>query len=93
MAALAVLIFSFVLTGALGLALHRTLGFRVERDDEMRGVDLSEHLETAYDLVARGGRLGVGSAAVHLPDARHHDGHAPSSAIDTLTTPPQGDLA
>ena len=92
-AAVAVLAFSFVLTGALGLALHRTLGFRVDRDDEMRGVDLSEHLETAYDLVARGGRLGVGSAAQHLPDARHHDGHVPSSALDALTTPPQGDLA
>ena len=92
-AAVAVLAFSFVLTGALGLALHRTLGFRVDRDDEMRGVDLSEHLETAYDLVARGGRLGVVSAAQHLPDARHHDGHVPSSALDALTTPPQGDLA
>ena len=88
-AAVAVLVFSFVATGAIGLGLHRAMGFRVDRDDEMRGVDLSEHLETAYDLVPRGGRLGVGSAAQHLPDARHHDGHEPTPALAAI---PTGDL-
>ncbi len=66
-----VLTVAFAVTYAVGLALHRTLGFRVSADDELRGVDQTEHLETAYDLVARGGRLGTtGFGMPH--DARHH---------------------
>ncbi|MBK8868011.1 MAG: ammonium transporter [Actinomycetales bacterium] len=44
--------FAFVLP-ALGLALHRTLGFRVDRDDGC-AASTSPSTETAYDLVAPG---------------------------------------
>ena len=41
------------------------------RPDETAGIDTAEHAETAYDLVSRGGRVGVsGSGPIH--DARHH---------------------
>jgi len=53
--ALAVLTYSFVATGVIGLALHKTLGFRVERDAEVAGIDLEEHAETSYDLGSLGG--------------------------------------
>jgi Amt family ammonium transporter len=51
----AVLVYSFVATGLIGLALHKTLGFRIERDAEIQGIDLEEHAETSYDLGSLGG--------------------------------------
>ena len=35
-------------TAVIGLAIHKTLGFRVSHEDEVAGVDRSEHAETAY---------------------------------------------
>jgi len=51
----AVMLYSFVVTGLIGLALHKTLGFRIERDAEVSGIDLEEHAETSYDLGSLGG--------------------------------------
>ena len=51
----AVLLYSFVVTGVIGLALHKTMGFRIERDAELAGIDLEEHAETSYDLGSLGG--------------------------------------
>jgi ammonium transporter, Amt family len=45
-----VLVYSFVLTYIIGTILHKTMGFRVTREQELQGVDLSEHAETSYDL-------------------------------------------
>ena len=45
----------------------RQLGFRVTRDDEMAGIDQSEHAETAYDLGGlAAGRMGVGALLLSL---------------------------
>jgi Amt family ammonium transporter len=54
-AAGAVMTYSFTLAGIIGLALHKTMGFRIDRDDEVSGIDLSEHAETGYDLGTLGG--------------------------------------
>ncbi|MEO5781577.1 MAG: ammonium transporter [Arthrobacter oryzae] len=35
-------------TAIIGLAIHKTVGFRVSHEDEVAGVDRSEHAETAY---------------------------------------------
>ena len=51
----AVLLYSFVVTGVIGLALHKTLGFRIEPDAEVSGIDLEEHAESSYDLGSLGG--------------------------------------
>ena len=48
--AFAVLIFSFVLTLGIGFLLQKTIGFRVNEDDEMEGMDNTQHAETGYDL-------------------------------------------
>jgi ammonium transporter, Amt family len=64
--ATAVLVTSFVLTYAIGLLLHRTLGFRVSEEAEISGIDSAEHAETGYDLagVSGGGfRPTVGAAS------------------------------
>jgi len=51
----AVLLYSFVVTGVIGLALHKTMGFRIDHDGEMAGIDLDQHAETSYDLGSLGG--------------------------------------
>jgi len=58
--ALAVLVFSFVVTYVIGLALHKTIGFRVTPEEETSGIDLAQHAETGYDFGSFGGsRTGV----------------------------------
>ncbi len=49
LAAGSVLAYSLLLTFAIGYALKKTMGFRVDRDTELAGIDLGEHAETAYD--------------------------------------------
>ena len=59
--AFAVLIYSFIVTFAIGWVLHQTMGFTIAKDDEVSGIDLLEHAETAYDLASFGGsRAGTG---------------------------------
>ncbi len=70
--ALGSLVVSGVVTLVIALALKATMGWRIEEDVEQAGIDQAEHAESAYDLVSRGGRMGVsGSGSQH--DARHHD--------------------
>ena len=54
-AALAVLAYSFVLTYVIGVAIDKTVGFRLDEEDEVTGIDQVEHLETAYDNIGTGG--------------------------------------
>ncbi|MGA0901519.1 MAG: ammonium transporter [Candidatus Nanopelagicaceae bacterium] len=53
-----VMAYSFVATLIIGLIIEKTIGFRVESDKELSGVDLSEHAESAYEMggILRGGR-------------------------------------
>jgi ammonium transporter, Amt family len=53
--AVAVLVYSFVVTFVIGWVLHKTMGFTIAKEDEVNGVDLLEHAETAYDLSNLGG--------------------------------------
>jgi Amt family ammonium transporter len=55
--AFAVLFFSFLVTLALGFAIEKTIGFRIRSEDEVEGVDFTEHSETAYDFVSRSSGL------------------------------------
>jgi Amt family ammonium transporter len=42
--------YSAVLTTVIALAIHKTMGFRVSQEQEVVGVDLSLHAETAYEF-------------------------------------------
>jgi Amt family ammonium transporter len=53
--AVAVLVFSFVLTYVIGSAIERTVGFRLSEEDEVEGIDAVEHAESAYDFATAGG--------------------------------------
>ncbi len=65
-AAAGVLVYSFILAGIIALVLKATMGIREDEEDEMNGIDLAEHAETAYELGdsgAGGAFAGVGHAA------------------------------
>ncbi len=49
--------YSFVATLIIGVAIEKTIGFRVSREVEIEGIDLEEHAESAYELASssRGG--------------------------------------
>jgi ammonium transporter, Amt family len=53
--AFAVLVYSFVLTYVIGLAISKTIGFRLPEEDEVEGIDGVEHAESAYDFATAGG--------------------------------------
>jgi Amt family ammonium transporter len=45
-----VLVYAFVVSGIIGLVVHRAMGFRIDEEHEVSGIDLVVHAETAYDL-------------------------------------------
>lgn len=45
---------SVLMTAVIGIAIDKTIGFRVSHEDEVRGIDLAEHAETAYEFGALG---------------------------------------
>jgi Amt family ammonium transporter len=59
-ASITVLGFSFVVTLVIGKVLDAIVGLRVSEEDEDRGLDLSQHAETAYSFgeVGSMGRIG-----------------------------------
>lgn len=65
----AVLAYSLVVSAILAFLLDKTIGMRVEEDDEVSGIDQVEHAETAYDFSGAAWRCGP---AHHAPRARHH---------------------
>jgi len=49
-----VMVFSFVMTFLIAKALDLTIGLRVSAENEQRGLDTTEHAETAYQFGASG---------------------------------------
>jgi ammonium transporter, Amt family len=49
-AAVAVMVYSFGMTWLIGTAIHKTLGFRVDDDTKLAGVDLLAHGESGYSI-------------------------------------------
>ena len=67
--ALAAVIWSGVFTLGIGLALKHTMGWRIADEDEVEGIDFTEHGETAYDFASRSGasRLSPGATTPAAP--------------------------
>ena len=64
--ALFAVLWSGVFTLVIALALKYTLGWRIEEDDEVEGIDFVEHGESAYDLSpTAGARRGSSVLAKH----------------------------
>ena len=53
-AVVAVITYAFLVTLLIARAIHKTIGLRTTSDDESRGLDLSQHAETAYDMTTYG---------------------------------------
>jgi len=67
-AAVAVMAYSFAMALVIGLVIHKTMGMRIPEDDEIAGIDLTTHAESAYELQesGSGGKFaGIGQAAAH----------------------------
>jgi Amt family ammonium transporter len=55
LAAGSVLVYSFVLAFVIGWVVNRVIGFRLDPEDEESGIDLAQHLESAYESLPSGG--------------------------------------
>jgi Amt family ammonium transporter len=51
-AAFSVGTYSFVLTYIIGFIIDKTMGFRVDEETEVEGIDTGVHAESAYDFVS-----------------------------------------
>ena len=74
---LPILLVSFVVTLVIAKILDLTLGFRVDEDSEITGVDLTEHAETAYELGEAGGGgrfVGTSERAAERAEAQDAEG-------------------
>jgi|GEM_PF-3127057 len=81
--ALAMMTYSFVVSGLIGLVIKKTMGIRVSTAEELRGIDLVEHAESGYDFSSvRYSSLVLPKAHAHHEDAPRPDGK-PARAVDT----------
>jgi Amt family ammonium transporter len=61
--ALTAIAWSGIATAIIGFAIKFTIGWRIDAEDEVEGIDVAEHGEAAYDFVSlSGGALGGASA-------------------------------
>ena len=58
-----VLVYAFVVSGVIAWVVDRAMGFRIDEEHEVNGIDLVVHAETAYDLHATAGARTSGFAA------------------------------
>nr|WP_082114471.1 ammonium transporter [Lentzea aerocolonigenes] len=63
-AAFAVLAFSFVLTFVIAFVVNKTVGFRVDEEAEVAGIDEAEHAESAYEFGAFSSARGANKGSV-----------------------------
>ncbi len=67
--ALTAIAWSGVATAILGLAIKYTIGWRIKEEDEVEGIDFSEHGEAAYDFASLSGGVRGPVSAVAQSDA------------------------
>ncbi len=68
--AFAVLAYSFILTLVIGYAIFKTIGFRIEEEEEVEGIDFTEHSETGYDFISRSGGASVLTGGTPTPSVQ-----------------------
>ncbi len=73
--AVAVLVYALVVSGVIGLVVDKLLGFRIDEEHEVSGIDMVVHAETAYDLHATAGTRSAGHGM--LGGIAHHRDEEP----------------
>jgi len=56
------IVWSGVVTTLIAFAIRYTIGWRIDEEDEVEGIDFAEHGETAYDLATSTSRFGSSSS-------------------------------
>ena len=64
----AVATYAFVVSGIVALVIDRTLGFRVDEEHEISGIDLVVHAENAYDLHATAGARASSTGVLNIKE-------------------------
>jgi Amt family ammonium transporter len=59
LASAVVLVYAFGVTYVIGWVIDKTIGFRVDEEVEVSGIDQAEHLETAYENLSGGSTMGA----------------------------------
>jgi Amt family ammonium transporter len=84
-AVVAVGLYSFILTYALGWIIQKTIGFRVTTDAEVDGIDNAEHAESGYDFASVGGGGGTGAFALagisKVPGQQEASPNGPAASV------------
>ncbi len=60
-AVVAVMVYAFGVTWLIGRLIDKTIGFRIDEETEVSGIDQAEHLETAYDNIGGGSSFSTGA--------------------------------
>jgi len=60
-AVVAVMVYAFVVTYVIAKLIDMTIGFRIDEETEVSGIDQAEHLETAYDQIGGGSSFSTGA--------------------------------
>jgi Amt family ammonium transporter len=89
-AAGAVMIYSFVMAYIIGMVIKKTIGFRVDEEAEVTGIDEAEHAETSYDFSTVGGRASSGLGQHALGSAGGEKVNARSNANAAATVTKEG---
>jgi Amt family ammonium transporter len=76
--AVAVLAYSLVVTAIIAFIIKATIGLRVSDEDEVTGIDETEHAESAYDFSTLRGGGGLGTP--RPPAAATTGDHVPATA-------------
>src|SRR3569833_2090620 len=71
-----VAVYSFVLTWVIGKVLDKVMGLRVSEEDEVSGIDLAVHAETAYEFGTAHGGSGGGQGILAALTADNAKGSA-----------------
>ncbi|MDO5661389.1 MAG: ammonium transporter [Brachybacterium sp.] len=97
--AIAAMLFSGVVTLLIALVLQHTLGWRIDPEDELAGIDTTRHAESGYDLAGgiatRPGRRRLHDAAADTgphpdePDSPDDPGPSATRTPAGDVTPPQ----
>ena len=77
----AVGLYSFTVAWILGKIIDKTMGFRISEEDELTGVDVTEHAETAYDWI---GSIHIGHTASPA-DAKPDKQEVPGRESESIT--------
>jgi ammonium transporter, Amt family len=72
--ALAVLVYSFVLTLIIGFVISKVMRFRITEEEEVTGIDTTVHAESGYDLDSLGGGSGPTLRDQARAEARNIEG-------------------